>query len=245
MDSNKTSKKPILISLLCYGLLLLVTPFLLAALIGGNLTSSNLMPWLIGNVAPLTTGAVLGWIIVDRWVLRPREEYPRGRRWLRILAWLLLAPLAFALLIGGEFWTIVNLFRAVPWFLGLGTVALIARFIQLRFVRHQPALGPCLRMLAVQGLLCAVFLAQFLLIFPVADVHLRWQMAYCENYIVPRIEDYKAEHGTLPGSLRDVMPESAMLPPDVEYVDGTLRVLYRADLMDDYVYRSRGVWVEF
>jgi len=245
MDSNKTSKRPFLKTLMYYGLLFFATPFLLAALIGGNLGSSNLMPWLVGNVAPLTTGAVFGWLILDRWVLPLEEGHPRGRRWLRILAWLLLAPLAFAVLIGGEFWTIVNLFRAAPWFLGLGAVALTARYIQLRFVRKEPAVAPCLRMLAIQGLLFAVFLAQFLLIFPVADIHLRWQMAYCENYIVPEIEDYKAEHGTLPGSLRDVMPENAILPPDVEYVDGTLRVLYRADLMDDYVYRSKGVWVEF
>lgn len=245
MHSDCTPKTTMLRTLLIYGMLLIVTPFLLAALIGGNLTSSNLLPWLVGNVAPLTTGAVLGWLVVDRWVLRKEQSQTRGRRWLRILVWLVLAPLAFAYLIGGEFWTIVNLFRAAPWFLGLCAVALITRFVQLRFVRKEPAAGPCLRMLAIQGLLCTVFLAQFLLIFPVADLHLRWQMAYCEKHIVPRIEAYKAEHSTLPGSLRDVMPEGAFLPPDVEYVDGTLRVLYRADLMDDYVYRAKGVWVEF
>lgn len=245
MHSDCTPKANMLRTFIIYGILLLVAPFLLAALIGGNLTSSNLLPWLVGNVAPITTGAVLGWLVLDRWILRKEQNQPRGRRWARIFLWILLAPLALACLIGGEFWTIVNLFRAAPWFLGLCAVALIARVVQFRLVRKEPAAGPCLRMLAMQALLCAVFLAQFPLMFPVADLHLRWQMAYCEKHIVPRIEAYKAEHNTLPGSLREVMPEDAFLPPDVEYVDGTLRVLYRGDLMDDYVYRAKGVWVEF
>ncbi len=224
---------------------LILSPLVLAVVIGGNLTSPHVWPWLLHNVAPITTVLILGWVVVTRWVL----PISVSSRWywtlLRVLAFLLLGSTLMAGLIGGDFWTIINLFRAAPYLGGLAVVMLVMRALYRKYRMRERPFGGALRLLGAQGLLLLAVVAQFLLFIPVANLHLEWQKAYCEAYIVPAIEAYKEREQRMPAKLAEALAPGSYIPPDVEYIEGSLRLQYRADLMNDYVYRTKNTWVMF
>lgn len=241
-DRGNGSRVPHLLGIVT---LLILSPLLLALLIGANLASPHVWPWLLYNVAPISTAILIGWVVITRWVL----PVSGTSRWhwtlLRAVAFIVLGSVLTAALIGGDFWTIVNLFRAAPYLGGLAVLMLVARALYRKYrLRERPFVG-ALRILGVQALLLVVILAQFLLFIPVANLHLKWQMSYCEAYIVPAIEAFKEREQRVPSKLAEALPPGAYIPPDVEYIEGSLRLQYRADLMDDYVYRTRNTWVEF
>lgn len=225
--------------------LLFLSPLVLAVVIGGNLASPHVWPWLLHNVAPITTVVILGWVVITRWVLPVSGSSRWYRTLLRVVAFLVLGSVLMAILIGGDFWTIMNLFRAAPYLGGLAVVMLVVRVLYRKYRLQHPAFGGTLRLLGAQGLLLLAVLAQFLLFIPVANLHLEWQKAYCEAYIVPAIEAYKEREQRMPTKLAEALPPGAYIPPDVEYIEGSLRLQYRADLMDDFVYRTKKTWVEF
>jgi hypothetical protein len=234
-DQNRTT-------LIFVALWLLLSPLAIAVFLDSNMDSPFFFSWLWINVLPLTASAVLGWVFVQRVVIGQQ-----GARWwvlaLRIVAWLVVAPVLFTIAIGGDMLTLSNFFRVAPYATLGGAGLLVAWAVVVWLARRKNLLRPTLRRLAVGALVAVPFVVQVVLFPLMAMAVNKAQMAYCEWAIVPQIEAYEQQHDMPPNRLADAVSPYTAIPPDVVYADYSLRIEDRSDFMGDYVYRARGNWV--